>query len=94
MARAGCGPGRSSHGPGRLGWKRAHVRRGTTRQAPPKSYRGGTTGGTMPPLIGNTNPSQSWDGNRSTPVPDPERRSDWATFETHRPVPAGAGNLT
>ena len=47
-----------------------------------KSYRGGTTGGTMPPS-GNTNPSHTWDGSCSTPAPvsNPERRSDQATLQ-------------
>jgi len=42
----------------------------------------------MPPS-GNTNPSQAWDGSCSTPAPDPnpERRSDQATFQTVAPYP-------
>lgn len=58
-----------------------------------KSYRGGAIGGTMPPN-GNTNPSQTWEENCSTPAPDsnPQRRSDRAAFQIAA-LPANAGNL-
>jgi len=59
-----------------------------------KSYRGGTTGGTMPPT-GNTNPPQSWDWELLNACPGleygaAERSGD---LPDSRPVPANAGNL-